>query len=119
MSLCLSAVRRSRWLSSDSLTGVTTDQWCPTGQRWTLHHPKRSAFRDTPGIQSVLNRCPLPAANDHVAAERVPAQPHGERLHEESGGNDQRAASTAWAHQGIVAKMTRTALSFPKATGHT
>jgi hypothetical protein len=30
----------------------------------------------------------LPAANDEVAAERVAAQPHRERLQEEGGGDD-------------------------------
>ena len=52
---CL-ARRRARWVKSDSLTGVTTDQCLPTGQRCTLHQPNRSALRDTPGIQSVVNR---------------------------------------------------------------
>jgi hypothetical protein len=53
------ARRRSRPLRSASLTGVTTDQWFPTGQRWTLHQPSRSPFTDTPGIHSVVKRWPL------------------------------------------------------------
>ena len=55
---CLSAICRSRGPSSASRTGVTTDQRLPTGQRWILAQPRRSAFTESPGIQSVLNREP-------------------------------------------------------------
>lgn len=58
MSRCLRAERCSRPLSSDSLTGVTHDQWFPTGQRWNLHQPSLTAFTDAPGTQRVVNRCP-------------------------------------------------------------
>lgn len=56
----------------------------------------------------------LPAANHQVATERIAAQPHGERLQKERGGNDQRAAA-AWAHNPIVAKAGLAPLSEPSA----
>src|SRR5262245_8275239 len=55
----------------------------------------------------------LAAADDQVAAERVAAQPHRKRLHEERGGDDQRAAATA--HRHIVAKTCRLGLNEPSA----
>lgn len=50
------ASRRSPAPSSDSRTGITIDQWRPTGQRWILRKPRRSALTETLGIQSVLKR---------------------------------------------------------------
>ncbi len=58
MSLASPAARLSSSLSSDRLTGVTSDQWLPTGQRWNLHQANRTDFRDTPGTQIVVNRWP-------------------------------------------------------------
>lgn len=56
MSLCSLAIRFTSALSSDFLTGVTIDQWLPTGQRCTLHQAKRTDFRDAPGSQIVVKR---------------------------------------------------------------
>jgi hypothetical protein len=53
MSWCALARRRCHGRSSDSLTGVTIDQWRPTGQRWMRQGPSRADFTDTPGIQIV------------------------------------------------------------------
>ena len=56
MSLLSPAARCSSSVRSARLTGVTSDQWLPTGQRWNLHQASRTAFRDTPGTQIVVNR---------------------------------------------------------------
>ena len=45
-------------VSSAGFTGVTSDQWPPTGQRWKRHRPSRTDFREPPGIQIVVNTCP-------------------------------------------------------------
>ena len=52
----LAANRRSRLVSSDRLTGITIDQWWPTGHRWKRQIPNRSALTEAPGIQIVVNR---------------------------------------------------------------
>jgi hypothetical protein len=52
------ASARSSSLNRSGLTGLTTLQCCPSGQRCIRHGPSRNAFTDTPGIQVVVNRCP-------------------------------------------------------------
>ncbi len=58
MSLVSPAIRRASSVSSDSFTGVTIDQCLPTGQRWNLQNPNRTDFREPPGSQIVVYRCP-------------------------------------------------------------
>ena len=59
MSLFSLETRFCSSVRSASLTGVTRDQWWPTGQCCNLHHPNRSDFIDAAGIQIVVNRWPL------------------------------------------------------------
>jgi hypothetical protein len=56
MSFFSLALRACRLLRSDLRTGVTTDQWWPTGQCWNRHPANRSAFSEAPGIQIVVKR---------------------------------------------------------------
>jgi hypothetical protein len=70
---CSLAERRSASVSSAALTGLTSAQCSPTGQRWSRHHPSRIAFSDASGTQIGREDVALVAADNHVAAERVPA----------------------------------------------
>lgn len=64
--------RRSSSVRSDTLTGVTRLQCLPTEQRCSLHHPRRRAFKDPPGIQSVANRWPSRRRTTVLAPSRKP-----------------------------------------------
>jgi hypothetical protein len=71
MSVFSLADSRSSWLRSDSRTGVTIDQWWPTGQYCSLHHHRRTHLIDTAGFQIVLYTCPW----RHLTAMLPPSRP--------------------------------------------
>lgn len=66
------AVCLSSSVKDDTLTGVTRLQCFPTGQRCSLHQPRRMDFRDPPGIQRVVKRCSLRHRTTVLAPIRKP-----------------------------------------------
>jgi hypothetical protein len=74
---CSLAERRSASVSSAALTGLTSAQCSPPGQRWSRHPPEPDRLQRREPHPDRREDVALVAADNHVAAERVPAQHDG------------------------------------------
>ena len=92
VSSCSPAVRFSSSVRSDRLTGVTSDQCAPTGQRWNLHQPNRTDFEGHARNPDRREQMTGTAPDDHIATERVAAEPQHARLRQDGHSRYEQAA---------------------------
>jgi hypothetical protein len=73
LSLFALALRVSSAVRSERLTGVTIDQWLPTGQRWNLHQPQPNRLQGRSRNPDRREQMAFPAPNHHIATHPIPA----------------------------------------------